>query len=532
MGPHESDSTGVAPFDAAPPVPDGSPGRFTTRSTAYIGSVNLVAQIADRLLVFGQIAVVAAVFGATTHADAYFLASIVPLMIGNVIGEPFGRAFLTLVVGTPSRPDAVKLASAGFWVSALVLFGVTLVYLALALPLVALLRPSGADELGPWLVFSAAGPALGLAAYASGVLLWLERYAWPALRFPLASAIGLCGLGLAALLTDSVTWAALGVTVGYVLGFAAMLAALLGSLGRAVVAPPARAAVKAVLRVRGKVAAPVAAGAVGGQVVVLAERLLGATLGAGSVAVLSYARGVAAAPVVLPQAVAAGVYPGLVRAAAAQSRSYLADSFFRGLRIAAAIGLAFALYFALFGTDIIVLLLRRGIFSAASAGVAGGVLAAFALSTFAASLVAYLDVVLYGIDRFAGVLYIAGAIFLSYVVLAPVLRTLEGVEGIALAFSVSQSVGAAVGVALVLSSLRVGLREFASRVVLPLAPAAVTLAALLGAYRIAADSAGLSAAWARAGGSAVLLLVGLAAVALLLLPESPRLRAAVRVARP
>jgi peptidoglycan biosynthesis protein MviN/MurJ (putative lipid II flippase) len=524
MGPHESDSTGVAAFE----VVLASEGRFTTRSTAYIGSVNLVAQIADRLLVFGQIVVVAAVFGATAHADAYFLASIAPLMIGNVIGEPFGRAFLTLVVGTPGRREAVAIAAAGFWVSAAVLLGVTLVYLALALPLVALLRPSGADGLAPWLVFSAVGPAMGMAAYASGVLLWLERYAWPALRFPLASAISLCGLGLAALLSDSATWAAVGVSVGYVLGFAAMLVPLLRSLGRSLVAPPSRAAVDAVLRVRGKVAAPIAAGAVGGQVIVLAERLLGATLGAGSVALLSYARGVAAAPVVLPQAVAAGVYPGLVRAAAAQSRSYVADSFFRGLRIATTIGLAFAVYFALFGTDIIFLLLRRGIFSAASAGVAGGVLAAFALSTLAASLVVYLDAVLYGIDRFAGLLYTAGAVFLSYIVLAPVLRTLGGVEGIAIAFSVSQSLGAAVGIALVLSSLRVGVRELGTRVVLPLAPAAVALAALLGAYRIAMDSAGISAAWARAGGSAGLLLLGLAAVTLLLLPESPHLRAVLR----
>jgi hypothetical protein len=156
------------------------------------------------------------------------------------------------------------------------------------------------------------------------------------------------------------------------------------------------------------------------------------------------------------------------------------------------------------------------------------VLAAFALSTFAASLVAYLDVVLYGIDRFAGLLYTSGAIFISYVVLAPVLRTLGGVEGIAIAFSVSQSIGAAVGIALVLSSLRVGVKELVTRVVLPLAPATVSLAALLGAYRIAADSAGITAAWARAGGSAGLLLVGLAAVTLLLLPESPHLRAVLR----
>jgi len=53
---------------------DSDPG-LAARSSAFIGSVNLVAQVGDKLLSFGQIIVIAAVFGSTTRADTFSRAS-------------------------------------------------------------------------------------------------------------------------------------------------------------------------------------------------------------------------------------------------------------------------------------------------------------------------------------------------------------------------------------------------------------------------------------------------------------------------
>ena len=65
---------------------------FAERSASFIGFTLLGGRLVERAGAFGQVLLIAAVLGSTTRADLYFIASIVPLTIGNVVGEAFAAA--------------------------------------------------------------------------------------------------------------------------------------------------------------------------------------------------------------------------------------------------------------------------------------------------------------------------------------------------------------------------------------------------------------------------------------------------------
>src|SRR3712207_1688966 len=86
-----------------------SPGRLTTRSASFIGSMTLAGRILERAAALGQIVVLAAFLGATTQADLYFIASIVPLMIGGLLGEAFYVSILPALSRRSDREQMVQL---------------------------------------------------------------------------------------------------------------------------------------------------------------------------------------------------------------------------------------------------------------------------------------------------------------------------------------------------------------------------------------------------------------------------------------
>ena len=93
---------------------DGAPGqrRFAERSASFIGFALLAGRLLDRAGAFGQVLLIAAVLGSTTRADLYFIASIVPLTIGNVIGEAFAAAVLPRAAKA-DEPEATRLFRPG-----------------------------------------------------------------------------------------------------------------------------------------------------------------------------------------------------------------------------------------------------------------------------------------------------------------------------------------------------------------------------------------------------------------------------------
>ena len=76
---------------------------FAERSASFIGFTLLGGRLLERAGAFGQVLLIAAVLGSTTRADLYFIASIVPLTIGNVVGEALAAAVLPRAATAASR---------------------------------------------------------------------------------------------------------------------------------------------------------------------------------------------------------------------------------------------------------------------------------------------------------------------------------------------------------------------------------------------------------------------------------------------
>jgi peptidoglycan biosynthesis protein MviN/MurJ (putative lipid II flippase) len=70
------------------------PQLFAQRSASFIGILLLAGRLLERAGAFGQVLLIAVVLGSTTRADLYFIASIVPLALGNVVGEALSAAIL------------------------------------------------------------------------------------------------------------------------------------------------------------------------------------------------------------------------------------------------------------------------------------------------------------------------------------------------------------------------------------------------------------------------------------------------------
>jgi putative peptidoglycan lipid II flippase len=499
----------------------------------FVGSVNLIAQVADKLFSFGQIVVIAAFLGASPSADLLFLASIAPLTIGYVVGEPVGRAFLTLLVREQSEDAARRLAASAFLLTAGALLAITLLYAATASVLVSLFTPGGSGDLAPWLTLSIIAPSAGIAGLLSGILLWLHDYPWAAARIPIASGCGLALVLLAASTSGKLVWIAAALAASYAISALLTYLRVAKALGTSWGFAASRSDLIRALRVKGLIVGPTIGGAIGGQVIVTIERLLaGGLVGTGAVAIISYARGFATSPTVLAQAVGASSYPRVVRAEAAGDAGFLRESFVRGLRLAVFVGLCCTVFLALFGPAAVGAVLERGKFGHAASDQTGNVLVAFAAATFTGSLIAYLVPFIYGLNRFRAIIRVELAVFAIYLATAPLGAAFWGLTGLAVAFAIAQSGGAMAAVdvcrrAVGLSSARLT-RVVIAPVITPVA--AVTVVEVL--YRIVLDHAqppvelrGLL----RVGGGGMLLLVAMT-VALVLspLPEADQLRRFLR----
>jgi peptidoglycan biosynthesis protein MviN/MurJ (putative lipid II flippase) len=507
--------------------------RAQPRTTIFVGSVNLIAQVADKLFSFGQIVVIAASLGASPAADLLFLASIVPLTVGYVVGEPVGRAFLTLLVRETDEEQSRRLAASAFVLTVVALIVIAGAYALLASVLVTLFTPGGSGSLGPWLTLSAIAPCAGIAGLLSGILLWLHDYTWAAARMPIASAFGLVLVLVAASTSGRLVWIAAALSASY--GFSAVVTYLrvARALGPRWAVAITRADLLSASRVRRLVLGPTVGGAIGGQVIVAIERLLaGAIVGTGAVSIISYARGIATAPTVLAQAVGASSYPRVVRAEAEGQHDFLRESLVRGLRLSLFFGLSCMAFLVLFGPAAVSAVLERGKFTVAAANQTGHVLIAFSVATFSGSLIAYLIPFIYGLNRFRSIIKVELAIFIAYLLVAPIVVSAEGLPGLAAAFAIAQSCGVVVALNLCRRAIGVTWRRLARRTIMPaFIPMAVVVVVEI-AYRLLVDSVPPPIAYrgiVRAGGGGLVLTVAMAFVLLVSpLPESEQLRQALR----
>src|SRR5436190_2398511 len=344
--------------------------RFTRRSATFIGSFTLAARIAERLGAFGLIALIASIYGSSFLADRYFIASIVPLIIGAILGEALS-ANIILALVREGEERAARLAGAGLWLALALLVVVTAGYLAVAAVVVPADAPAGSTALGVWVAFAPIGIFFGLGGYLGGVLTYYERYVWP----PFRSAIGTVASFVLTLVviafTHDLVWVAAAVSAGYALSLLALLFEVRSAAGAGALGVPSRAALTRALGLSGGLVAPVLGGLLGGQIFVLLERALAATTGVGAVATLSYARGIVFVPLIVAQSIALGIYPGMLRAYQADDLEHVRGSLVRGLRLTLFVGLALAVFFAAYGQETMRVLLERGAFDPNEADHAG-----------------------------------------------------------------------------------------------------------------------------------------------------------------
>jgi len=414
--------------------------RRTSRSASFISTVTLGGRVLERVGAFGQILLIAAFFGATTQSDLYFVASIVPLTLGGILGEALYASVLPSLSHS-SEDEIERIACAGFWISTALLVVATLGYVVVLTIVVHVASPAGSDSLGPWLAFAPIAIFLGLGGYLSAVLLRLEHYFWPPFRSAASTIVGVGLSALALALTDSIVWVAVAVTTGFAVAFVLLVVELARAMGSAPFKAPTREALHTVVGVRAKFIPSVTAGVLGGQVFVFLERALAASLGVGAVTAISYARGVAFTPAIVAQSIALGVYPGMLRAHAAGDTRMLRGSFVAGLRTVLFLAICTGAFVALYAGSITGLLFGHGKLSSAAQLEVSRALAAFSVAIVGTMLMIITARVFGAIDRFHGIVVSQTIALALYVPLALLLRPPLGPAGLALAFGVAELTG-------------------------------------------------------------------------------------------
>ena len=472
----DGDST-TPPTDARPNVAE--------RSATFIGSFALLGRIVERASAFGLIILIASVYGSSFHADLYFIASIGPLLIGSTVGEAIGTALLpALVRAEPDREEEQRVLASAFWLVFAGLVAIAAVYVGGVAIVVHAQAPAGSARLAPWLAFAPLTVLLGLSGYLAAVLLRFQRYIWPPFRMAIASVGALVFTGIALLFSHDIAYVGAAVSAGWAVSVGLMFVEAIHAAGTSAFGRPSRAAARKVLGLGRKTASAALSSLLGGQVFVLLERLIASTAGVGAVATLSYARGIAFAPSILGQAVAAGIYPGMVRAHERREPALVQHFLLRSLRLTLFIGACVATYFLIYGDPVASAVLQRGQLGAAAAVAVGAVLSAFSLAVVGNMLLILASRTFFAIDYFAAAALAQGAVLVVYVVVAVPFREAWGLSGLALAFGVAELSGGITGLVLAVRRLGMSGGVLAREAVLPALARGAFIAVLLLIYRL------------------------------------------------
>jgi putative peptidoglycan lipid II flippase len=458
------------------------------RSATFIGTFSLAGRAVERLAQFFQIVLVASVYGAAHDADVYFAASIVPLMIGTIVGEALAASLLPPLVRQRAREDLIGLVSAGFWAALALVGALTALYVAALVPVIEWRFHGDYGRLAPWLAFTPIALALGLAAYLGAVLLQYERYVWPAFRQGIAALAGLVLTGAVLVATHDLAWVAAAVSAGYVLSLLLLVVEVRHVAGLGWLAPPHGRHLREAASVWRNLTAGVTSGLLGGQVFVLLERAFAATFGTGGIATISYGRGVAFTPNVVAQSIASGIYPAMVRAHAAEDRERLVQRFFHGLRLTLFVSTGFAALFAIYGPNLVGFLLQRGRFGAETTENVGAVLSAFAPAIVGSMLMILASRVFYSTDYFRAAVWMQACALVVYVCIALPLRALWGAPGLALAFGVAELAGGTLAVVLAARRLELEAWQVVRRGLVPGLRLGLRVALALAIFRLVVES--------------------------------------------
>lgn len=451
----------------------------------------------ERLLALVLVAIVAALFGATGESSTYFLALIVPVTLGVSASEAFYTALLPLFT-RPARPPRELLHRSLLIAGALALAGTGLY--------IAILVAVSPNRLSVWLAFSPVVAATALNGVYAAFLTAERRYPLAILRVPLATGIALAVTAAVLPFWRSPTALAIALSAGQIVTLV-----VLAVRARGAPAGGGRETISARNLIASS-AAVFAATLVGGQLVIVAERFLATGLAAGAVALLAFARGVALLPVMFAQAVGSGVFPAVAERFKAFERASLAQLAISAMRLSVLAGLVSTAYVVICRHELVQVAFQRHAFGAGDTGRTATLVAILAAALAGASATATGARTLFALGRRRAVLVISAGSVVLYIVAAIVLREVDGLDGLAAAFSIATTAGGLAVAAVLVPGLGAGYRRAVREWLV--APAALAAAFAAGALAVWLPFGGAHRTFGAALGTAIAAgLAGLAALA-------------------
>lgn len=408
------------------------------------------ATLASRVLGYIRDAVIAAVFGASAGADAFFVAFRVPNLLRRLFAEgSLSVAFVPVLTGVlrqQGKSEAIVLVR-----SALMLFSALLTLVAvagiIAAPLiVSIIAPGFTDN--PWqfaltvtltrLVFPYV-LLIGLVAVSMGALNVFGHFAAPALA-PVMLNIGMIGsvLGLRSLFDIPETALAVGVLIGGVLQLI-LQAPFLRRIGLTV-RGKWRLNHPALIEITRKML-PMAFGAAAYQINVVVSTLLATLLPGGSVSYLYYADRLVQFPLgVIAIAAATAALPSFSRLAADKDTAGLRDSLSFTLMLVFFITLPAMVGLVVVRAPLVSLLFERGAFDQHASALTADAVLYYALGLWAFAGTRIVVNAFYALGRVWTPVAVSIAAIAANIALSLLLMPRMAHAGLALATSLSSGV--------------------------------------------------------------------------------------------
>ncbi len=423
-----------------------SPGRFATRSLALAALIVAAGFLGSRLLGLLRSVIIAEAFGTEPELDAYWVAFRLPDLVFQLLaGATLASAFIPTFAAVSTREGeaaAWRLASSvlNLLLAATVVFAVAAFFLAPVLvPVLApgLGEATGQEEeltdlavdmtrlmLLSAVVFSVSGMFMG-------ILNARRHFLTPALA-PMVYNLSII---VAALVSDEVYGLAWGVVIGSLIHLLIQLPELrFAGMAYRLVADWRDTAVREVARLMGPRVLGLAATQVNFYFIGI---FFASTLSAGAISALSFAWLITMTPMgVIGMAISTAAFPTLAEQAARRD-VLLAATLRSALRLIIFLSLPIGAGIALLARPLVVVLLQRGAFDAASTDLTADALIFFAPALFANSGIEILSRGYYATcDTRTPVAFAVTAMLINLVLSALLVDAME-LRGLALALSIA-----------------------------------------------------------------------------------------------
>jgi putative peptidoglycan lipid II flippase len=425
-----------------------------TRQVVKAAGVIGAATFLSRVLGFVRDMVVARAFGASHVADAFYVAYRIPSLLRELFAEgSMSAAFVpvfTQTLTTESREEARRLARAAFSLILVIVMTVTVLGIALAPWLVAVIAPGFGDDpakaalttdltriMFPYLLW------ISLAALAMGVLNSVRAFAAPALSPALFNlAIIAAVFFLAPFLDEPVLAVACGVFIGGLAQLLVQLPSLRSAgMGLGWLWEPAHPGLKRM----GLLLIPTLVGLSVSQVNIFINTLLASYLAQGSVTYLYYAMRLVQFPLgVFGVALSTALLPTLSTHAAKQDVAALRETLAFGLRLILFITIPAMVGLIALRTPIIHVLFEHGKFLAADTAGTATALLGYTVGLWAFAGVRVVVPVFYARQDTRTPVLVAAAAVLVNIGLSLVLMGPLAHGGLALATAIASCVNFAV----------------------------------------------------------------------------------------